>query len=375
MSANPPLATAAPTTTAPKVRFGLRQRLLVVLLLATLVPICALWASVRNVFADEAHAAAEARLRVIGDAARAATDQWIAETRSAVELIAAAPTTRAMNAPQTTRLLQTAGHNRRFDTVYLWHVVAPDGSNVARSDERDPADFSYGERSYVRDTLAGKPFSIEVGMGKTRKVPTVILAVPIRSETGGVVGVMAAATSLDLIAREFAAHRAGETNRTFLVHEDGRLIIHTDRKLTDHFEDFSGHPAYLAAKAGNTGFLRYTDADGDQFAWISRTEQGWFVVTQLTASEVLRGVVQADRFALGILVVTVIAVSALAWLVAGSFARPIVELTTIADRISRGSLDDDIPAITRSDEIGALAQAIGRLSKSMKLAMTRLRRA
>ncbi|WP_085318076.1 PDC sensor domain-containing protein [Derxia lacustris] len=375
MSANPTLASPAAQPSVNVVRFGLRQRLLIVFLLATLLPIGGLWLAVRSTFIDEARNTAEARLKVIGESARQTTDDWLSETRTAIELLAAMPASRALSAPQITRVLQAAGRNPRLDTVYLWHLIGPDGANLARSDERDPAGFSYGERSYVRDVLAGQPFAVEVGMGKTRVVPTVILAVPVHGEAGNLAGVMAAATSLDKIARHFAEQRHGMSNQTFLVHADGRLIVHTDHGLGDRFEDFSAHPAYLAARRGQTGLAHYTDGNREQLAWIEKTNQGWFVITQLATEEVLSGVEHADRIAIAILVVTLIGVAVLTWLVAGSLARPIVELTAIADRISRGALDDEIPAVNRSDEIGSLAQAIARLSKSMKLAMSRLRRA
>jgi HAMP domain-containing protein len=55
-----------------------------------------------------------------------------------------------------------------------------------------------------------------------------------------------------------------------------------------------------------------------------------------------------------------------------TFTQPIVQLTQVAERISLGELDAKI-AINRKDEIGDLAEAIGRMQASLQAAIERLR--
>ncbi len=52
--------------------------------------------------------------------------------------------------------------------------------------------------------------------------------------------------------------------------------------------------------------------------------------------------------------------------------RPIVQLTNVADRISLGELDAQVE-VTSKDEIGDLAEAIGRMQASLQAAIERLR--
>jgi methyl-accepting chemotaxis protein len=59
---------------------------------------------------------------------------------------------------------------------------------------------------------------------------------------------------------------------------------------------------------------------------------------------------------------------------AGRTTRPILELKSIADRISRGQLDTAI-SFDSNDEIGDLARSLERMRASLKAAMTRLNRA
>ncbi len=60
------------------------------------------------------------------------------------------------------------------------------------------------------------------------------------------------------------------------------------------------------------------------------------------------------------------------YFISRALARPIIQLTEIADRISLGELDAEID-IQRKDEIGALADAVGRMQASLQAAIERLR--
>jgi methyl-accepting chemotaxis protein len=79
----------------------------------------------------------------------------------------------------------------------------------------------------------------------------------------------------------------------------------------------------------------------------------------------------AIQFSLLVLFVAVFTLIAV-FFVARGFTRPIVQLTQVADRISMGELDIQI-GIDRKDEIGQLAEAIGRMQASLQATMEKLR--
>ena len=82
---------------------------------------------------------------------------------------------------------------------------------------------------------------------------------------------------------------------------------------------------------------------------------------------------EANLSALILLVITLLAVSYIAYLLAQRLARPIRNLTLIAEEISRGRLDIKIQEVNRSDEIGALAAAIERMGVSIRMSLQKLR--
>jgi len=76
---------------------------------------------------------------------------------------------------------------------------------------------------------------------------------------------------------------------------------------------------------------------------------------------------------IGILCGTIVLIGLVVSMYGYAVTRKIKALTDIADRISIGELDMNID-IDSSDEIGALAQAIGRMQESIRLSIERLRR-
>jgi HAMP domain-containing protein len=66
----------------------------------------------------------------------------------------------------------------------------------------------------------------------------------------------------------------------------------------------------------------------------------------------------------------------LSFLVAHWFVRPIVDLTQVADKVTRGDLELSVSAkcVGLSDEIGDLARSLERMRSSLKAAMLRLNR-
>jgi HAMP domain-containing protein len=76
---------------------------------------------------------------------------------------------------------------------------------------------------------------------------------------------------------------------------------------------------------------------------------------------------------IGILGGTLILIGFIVALYAYRLTAKIKYLTEITDRISVGDLDAEITGIKSRDEIGELANAIGRMQESIRLAIKRLR--
>ena len=199
------------------------------------------------------------------------------------------------------------------------------------------------------------------------------MSVPVRNGGGPVEGIVAQCGHLDQVSGFVSDADVGSTGVVFVTDSQGQLIAHTDTSLiTDELVDYSAHPA-LALAPGNT--VTMEDADGeDVVVTTARTALGWTVVVQQDYAEAFAGLARTERNAFALLVAALILVGGVAWTLARRLVRPIQSLTAVAEGISRGDLDADIPEARRRDEIGMLAQALERLRVSVKMAFEELQR-
>jgi two-component system, cell cycle sensor histidine kinase and response regulator CckA len=93
--------------------------------------------------------------------------------------------------------------------------------------------------------------------------------------------------------------------------------------------------------------------------------------------DALEGEIQSALMRLiGIIAVLPVAGTLLSFLVAHWIVRPIIGLTEVADKVTRGDLELSVSTecVTLRDEIGDLARSLERMRSSLKAAMLRLNR-
>ena len=103
------------------------------------------------------------------------------------------------------------------------------------------------------------------------------------------------------------------------------------------------------------------------------TSFDWALVLQQQNKEVIESFNRVQEFGLIFLAGTVLLVLIIATILARTIVGPILKLADAAERMSRGELNVRLDIKTK-DEIGLLAQALGRLQNRLGLAMSQLRR-
>jgi HAMP domain-containing protein len=136
------------------------------------------------------------------------------------------------------------------------------------------------------------------------------------------------------------------------------------------------------------GYYRWQEADGsfrDKYM-VCAPVQGtpYYVAATTYLDEFTQPVKQMEEKAaqistdtrnivLGILVGTLLLIGVIVALYGTRLTSRIKKLTSVAEKISVGEMDAEIP-VTSRDEIGDLAEAIGRMQESIRLSIERLRR-
>jgi methyl-accepting chemotaxis protein len=360
-----------PFYSGQKVRFGLFGKIITVMLMVSLLPFAVFWGITLRETNESIRADTEALMAQTALGLGNQVDDWINNNVSILRLAAKLPEIISMVEQQQKPILETI--QKQYPWMYLVFTVGVDGMNVARSDDVPLKDYS--DREYYKSIMMGKNLSWQTLIGKTSQKPALVLAVPIKSGDQ-TVGVMAAAMTVDDISKNIATWKKGETGYAFLVDEKGYVVSHPDKQYVATRKNLDSHPliANYRKKGWTTITTRFNTANGHPaLGHVRSNNYGWALALQQDDSEVFSALNRVQKFALTLLGCTILLVSVIAWFSARAIVTPVMKLTDAAERMSLGELNVKIDIKSR-DEIGLLAQAIGRMQTSLRLAMNRLRR-
>jgi HAMP domain-containing protein len=188
--------------------------------------------------------------------------------------------------------------------------------------------------------------------------------------------VLATAMTVEEISKKTATWKMGTTGFAFLVDEQGNVVSHPKQQYAENRENLNNTPLISAfRKRGWTSITTpFAGEKGQTAIGHARSNSyGWVLALQQDANEIFETLDIIQNFALTLLAVTVLLVVAIAWFSARALVTPIMKLTDAAERMSLGELNVKIDVKSR-DEIGLLAQAIGRMQTSLRMAMNRLKK-
>ncbi len=361
-----------PPAATRKVRFGLFSKTILVMLLVSLLPFGFFWFLTFREMNDHIRNDSEALMAQTAKGMVDEIDAWVNNNAALLRMAATLPEIVSMNRELQEPALKAI--HQAYPFMYLVFTVSPNGMNVARNDGRELV--SYADRQYYKDVMAGRAFAWQSVVGRTSKVPALVLAVPIR-DGQRVVGVMAAAMTVEDISKKIATWKKGATGFAFLIDEQGYVVAHPHKQFSEKRENLNSSPLISAfrTKGWTSVTAPFVGENGRPSIGHARssTANGWVLGLQQEESEIFETMDVLQRFALALLGATVLLVIAIAWFSARSLVAPLMRLTEAAERMSLGDLKVKIDVGSR-DEIGLLAQAIGRMQTSLQIAMRRLKK-
>jgi methyl-accepting chemotaxis protein len=351
-----------------RLRFGIFSKVLLTMIGVAVIPLCVIWYLNYASASGRLSSQVDQQLGDRADAIVSYVDTWVDMNVKMLRQNAALDDIIAMDPKRQRRTLLSIVNE--YKAVYLAFTIAPDGSNVGRSDQESPK--NYGDRIYVQQVLRGAPLGQQVVISRTNGQPALILSVPITAEQR-LAGVLAIGMTINDVSGSVTNAQIGQTGYAFLLDSTGKVIAHPKREYVENLKDMSQHPAFLGASDLRKRRVTYTNEQGRPvLGYARKSKYGWTLVVQQDAAEAYSLIAEANRNALVLLVLTLLFVGLVAFLFAQQLTRPIRSLTRTADEISRGNLKASIDEVSRSDEIGALARAIDRMRASIKVAMGRL---
>jgi methyl-accepting chemotaxis protein len=326
-----------------KIRFGLFGKIIIVMLIVSLLPFAIFWGITLRETNQRIRTETEKLLAQTSKGLGEQVDAWINNNVSVLRTVANLDEITSMSREEQEPILKAI--QKEYPWMYLVFTLGADGMNVARDDGKSLKNYS--DRQYYKDVIGGKKLSWQTLIGKTSRKPALVLAVPIK-RGDRLVGVIAAAMTIDVISENIANWRQGNTD------EKGFVVSHPNKQYVSKRKNLNGHPliAGFRKKGWRTITSNFNATDGETaFGHVRSNNYGWALVLQQQEGEVFAAYNRTQEFALILLASTVVLVLIIAWFSARAIVTPIMKLTDAAERMS-----------------------LGELKTSLRLAMNRLRR-
>lgn len=308
--------------------------------------------SVYGVFSRTVFAQIDTQLKQTGGAAADGIQKWLGGRELLVQNLGE---NIAAGSPDAVRaLISRQALTDNFSPVYFG---AQNGDftrqpSIKMADDYDPRKRPwYGSAVAAKQVVMTKPY-ISASTGKL----VMTIAAPVEKD-GALSGVAGADLDLETVKTFLRSFDIGGKGYVFLMDEDGAVLVHPDpQKIMKKLDE----DVLASARRGGS----IADATGQTFTQLypisGLSSVKWFVGVSIDRDQALAPVHSLQTLLMAaVLAAVAVIVPLLGVLIYRLVSRPITEMTHAMTSLSHGSLEVAIPALHRSDEIGAMAQALG----------------
>ena len=287
---------------------------------------------------------------------------WLDLNVQSLQILVSLPDMYSMDAGRQKSVLVTMADAHPH--MYLVSTTDLEGVNVARNDDDDPTD--YGDRIWFQGARQGAPLTYQTLIGRTSGEPALVASMPIRDESGDLVGVGMFASDLTDISEQVQVSKVGESGFAYVVDSMNQVVAHPDPAYSSELRDLSAYPPVAALRAGRQGIVNFTDQNGQAWrASLIELENGWGVVVQQPLAELLQEFRALGIASIAVAIVGTLMLLLLSWLTIRQAMRPVGTLTETATAIAAGDLERVAP-VESEDEIGILARVFNSMTDQLR---------
>jgi len=234
--------------------------------------------------------------------------------------------------------------------------------------------ISVTDRSYYREAKSGKADVGVVVKSRATGQPITAAAVPVYSETGNIVGVLAAIIKIDYIIKQLLDTRLGKTGYPFMIDNKGLTIAHPRKEFIlemDLTTQAGMRDVTAKMLAKQTGSEFYTFQDVKKVAGFAPVPlTNWYVGVTQDMDELMTGATSIRNFILAIglifLVITIVVVVFFARSLSMPIARAVRELNEASDQVASASHQVSSSSQSLAEGASEQASAIEETSSSLE---------
>ena len=229
----------------------------------------------------------------------------------------------------------------------------------------------YSSWNYVKEVLnpgtTGPTYSDVIRTRGDASQAAVVIAVPILNQQRNLVGFLAGIVNLSEVQRLSTYSRIGVNGQAVVVDRRGRVIAHPRDDWRAEAKDLSSSGIFQLSLGHDTGVSWYTDPDGNVprvagFATVPVV--GWKVWVSQPVADLRSELTPLIISTLEWLLVAIVLALVLGFVAAAWISRPVVELTSAAQRIAKGDLATPVKVRERfaAKELRGLARSFNEMA-------------
>jgi signal transduction histidine kinase/HAMP domain-containing protein len=213
---------------------------------------------------------------------------------------------------------------------------------------------------FERAHQTGEPAAMIAAAGGNRPV-RLRIAAPVRDEQNEFIGLAYVSIDLDRLSTSLFRTTQGPGAAFYLIDDVGRLVAYPDQELSGSLSDFSSRQPVRNVLQSEplSGALTYTDLSGDEHwvAYARVSSVNWNVIIEVRAANELQSVYSSRNLAYGILVVSLLLVTAAGVALARALTQPLGALLQAVHNLAEG--DESLTPLPASSipEVSRLANA------------------
>jgi methyl-accepting chemotaxis protein len=236
------------------------------------------------------------------------------------------------------------------------------GQNVAKGD--DSSLNNIADRVYFQAVAKGGDRGYQTVVSKTTGKPGLCISVPIK-DGSTLKGVLNNNIDLQKIADTVNAIKIGQTGHAWLVDEQNKAMAYEDKAMVEKQASMAEYPAVQLARQGKTDVTVVT-MDGVPVLSAQKVlPQGWVLVVEMDQSEATAAASRMDTFLRLVSLIAIVAILLMAIVISRSLSRPISVMSAFVERLGSGDFTATL-AMRRSDELGQMAVALGRMQETLR---------